>query len=163
MDNSTKKAVRDILTNYLERNNHRKTPERYAILDAVYDMEGHFTLDELGRRLAEEVKFPVSRATLYNAMRLFVELRILIRHRFQGGTFYEACYADSNHNHLVCTQCGKVTELHSPDVTKAIDLINTPNFRKDGFALYIYGICKECQQQHSENKTINYNKDNEQR
>jgi uncharacterized protein YecE (DUF72 family) len=32
-------------------NNHRKTPERYAILRAVYDINGHFTLDELGDKL----------------------------------------------------------------------------------------------------------------
>jgi len=149
MDNSTKETVRGILTNYLERNNHRKTPERYAILDAVYDMEGHFTIDELGRRLAEDAKFPVSRATLYKTMRLFLELRLVIRHRFQLDTSYEACYAGSNHNHLVCTQCGRVEDLRSPDVTKAIDMINTPNFRKDGFALYIYGICSKCQGRNS--------------
>ena len=43
-----KKRVRDILDEYLEANNHRKTSERYAILDAVYDMGEHFSLDELG-------------------------------------------------------------------------------------------------------------------
>ena len=43
-------AVERILDNYLEMNNHRKTPERYAILRAVYDMEGHFTIDELGNK-----------------------------------------------------------------------------------------------------------------
>ncbi|MBO5205136.1 MAG: transcriptional repressor, partial [Prevotella sp.] len=116
MDNSTKKAVRDILTNYLERNNHRKTPERYAVLDAVYDINGHFTMDELGRRLAEDSKFPVSRATLYNTMRLLVELQLVARHRFQGETCYEACYADSNHNHIICTHCGRVEELQSPEI-----------------------------------------------
>ena len=45
-------SVEHILDNYLEMNNHRKTPERYAILRAVYEMEGHFTLEELGDRLA---------------------------------------------------------------------------------------------------------------
>ena len=30
-----KKRVRDILDEYLEANNHRKTSERYAILDVV--------------------------------------------------------------------------------------------------------------------------------
>ena len=41
-------AVEHILDSYLEMNDHRKTPERYAILRAVYNMEGHFTIDELG-------------------------------------------------------------------------------------------------------------------
>ena len=48
-------AVERILDNYLEMNNHRKTPERYAILNAVYHIEGHFTLDELGQDLFEHV------------------------------------------------------------------------------------------------------------
>ena len=65
-------AVVRILDNYLEMNNHRKTPERYAILRAVYHMEGHFTIDELGEKLAEDDKFPVSRATLYNTLNLFM-------------------------------------------------------------------------------------------
>ena len=66
MRESNKVTVRNILTNYLELNNHRKTPERYAILDAVYSINGHFTLEELGEKLNGEKNFPVSRATLYN-------------------------------------------------------------------------------------------------
>ena len=45
MTNNVKSKVRDVLDNYLEMNKHRKTPERYAILDAVYSLDGHFTLD----------------------------------------------------------------------------------------------------------------------
>lgn len=71
MKQNVKDTVSQILTNYLELNNRRKTPERYAILEAVYDMDGHFTLDELGEKLSEEDKFPVSRATLYNTLETF--------------------------------------------------------------------------------------------
>ena len=54
-----RQAVVHILDSYLEMNNHRKTPERYAILNAVYGMNGHFTLEELGAVLNEDYKFPV--------------------------------------------------------------------------------------------------------
>ena len=138
-------AVERILDSYLEMNDHRKTPERYAILRAVYNTEGHFTIDELGERLAEEYKFPVSRATLYNTLNLFLELRLVIRHRFQGTTKYESCYADNNHCHQICTVCGKVSEVHAPEVVSAIDEMHLKRFRKDGFSLYIYGICSTCQ------------------
>ena len=138
-------AVEHILDSYLEMNDHRKTPERYAILRAVYNTEGHFTIDELGERLAEEYKFPVSRATLYNTLNLFMELRLVIRHRFQGTTKYESCYADNNHCHQICTVCGKVSEVHAPEVANAIDEMRLKRFRKDGFSLYIYGICSTCQ------------------
>ena len=74
-----------------------------------------------------------------------MELRLVIRHRFQGQTKYEACYDNSSHCHLMCTMCGKVTELKSTVVTKAINSIHAKRFRKDGFSLYVYGICSTCQ------------------
>ena len=139
------KDVLRILDSYLEMNNHRKTPERYAILRAVYSTNGHFTLDELGEKLSREYKFPVSRATLYNTLNLFMELRLVIRHRFQGSTKYEACYDNNSHCHQMCTVCGKVTEVSSPEITQAINDLHLKRFRKDGFTLYIYGICSTCQ------------------
>ena len=145
MKDSVKDAVERILDSYLEMNNHRKTPERYAILRAVYDTDGHFTLDELGEKLAKEYKFPVSRATLYNTLNLFMELRLVIRHRFQGTTKYEACYDNNSHCHQMCTVCGKVTEVRSPEISEAISELRLKRFRKDGFTLYIYGICSTCQ------------------
>ena len=138
-------AVKHILDNYLEMNSHRKTPERYAILKAIYSIDGHFSLEELGQKLAEEYRFPVSRATLYNTLNLFMELRLVIRHRFQGTTKYEACYADNSHCHQICTVCGKVTEVKSAEIDQAIDALHLKRFRKDGFSLYIYGICSSCQ------------------
>ena len=137
MKESVKVAVERILDNYLEMNNHRKTPERYAILNAVYSTNGHFSLDELGEKLAVEYKFPVSRATLYNTLNLFMELRLVIRHRFQGATKYEACYDNNSHCHQMCTVCGKVNEVRSPEITAAIDALHLKRFRKDGFTLYI--------------------------
>ena len=138
-------AVERILDNYLEMNNHRKTPERYAILNAVYSMNGHFTLEELGNKLSESQKFPVSRATLYNTLNLFMELRLVIRHRFQGSTKWVSCYEGESLCHQICTVCGKVTEVKTPEVTEAINQMHLKRFRKDGYTLYIYGICSSCQ------------------
>lgn len=141
---TVKQEVKAILTSYLELNRLRKTPERYAILDTVYSINGHFTLDELGNIL-EENNFRVSRATLYNTMKLFIELRLVIRHRFIGQTKYEACFHNENHIHQVCTLCGSVTEVCSTEITDAIETTKLHRFRKDGFTLYIYGVCSKCQ------------------
>lgn len=138
-------AVERILDNYLEMNNHRKTPERYTILKAIYGINGHFTLEELNERLTRDFNFPVSRATLYNTLNLFLELRLVIRHRFQGTTKYEACYDNDSHCHQICTMCGKVTEVKSPEIIMAVDNMRLKRFRKDGFALYVYGVCSSCQ------------------
>ena len=145
MKESLRATVRQILTNYLEMNNHRKTPERYAISDAVFCLKKKFTLEELSDNLMKEYKFPVSRATLYNTLKLFMELRLVIRHRFQGQTKYEACYDNNSHSHQICTVCGKVTEIKSPQISETIGSMHLKRFRKDGYSLYIYGICSTCQ------------------
>ena len=139
------KSVLQILDSYLEMNNHRKTPERYTILKAIYNIEGHFSLEELSEKLVRDYNFPVSRATLYNTLNLFLELRLVIRHRFQGSTKYEACYDNASHSHQICTVCGKVIEVKSPELAEAIEKMHLRRFRKDGFTLYIYGICSTCQ------------------
>ena len=53
MKENIKEKVRQVLDSYLEMSGHRKTPERYAILDACYSLGGHFTLDELGEKVKE--------------------------------------------------------------------------------------------------------------
>ena len=157
MRENIKATVKNILIGYLELNKRRKTPERFTILDAVYSIAGHFTLEELGEKLAADYSFPVSRATLYNTLRLLIELRLVVRHRFQSTTKYEACYDNNSHCHQICTMCGKVTEVKSHQVNEAINNLPTRRFHKDGFTLYVYGICSSC---HSKIKRYTEKKQN---
>ncbi len=131
------------LDEFLESKNHRKTPERYAILEAVYSMDRLFSIEELGEKL-EKRKFRVSRATLFTTMRLFTELRLVVRHRFQTGTKYEPCYNRGNRCYQVCTVCGKALEIDAPHLSDAVEETKFKRFRKDGFVLYVYGICSSC-------------------
>lgn len=145
MKEDIKASVHRVLANYLELNNCRKTPERFAILDAIYGINGHFTIGELSSKLTGECHFPISRGTLYNTLRLFAELRLVMRHNIQGSTRYEACYGNGGHSHQVCTLCGKVVEVKSAAVSAAIDGLRLKRFRKEGYSLYIYGVCSTCQ------------------
>ena len=145
MKESVINTVTRILDNYLEVTRHRKTPERYTILRAIYSHKGHFTLDELKKELEEKYTFPVSRATLDNTLNLFREIRLVVSHHIEGITKYEAFYGNNKHCHQVCTSCGKVTEINSPEILTTIDNLALKRFRKDGFNLYIYGVCSTCQ------------------
>ena len=153
MDSETKAQLKATLDGYLETSRHRKTSERYAILDAVCEMTGHFTIEDWGERLLSR-NFPVSRATLYNTISLFIKLHIVIRHRLPVGTRYEICDMENNHCHQICNVCGKITEIKSQIVIDAVGAIKLQRFRREGFSLYIYGICSTCMAKNTRSKTL---------
>ncbi len=144
MDSKIKERVKAVLTEYLVANKCRKTPERYAILDAIYDQRGQFTLEELNENLLAQ-NFRVSRATLYNTIRLLISLRLVVKHILPTGTYYVAGYNNGAHVHQVCTTCGKSKEISIPAVTEAVGNARLKRFRREGFVLYVYGICSPCQ------------------
>ena len=145
MKDSIKDTARKKLDEYLALNSMRKTSERYHILDAACEFKSHFTIDELQDKLDKETHFKVSRATIYNTVKLFIMLRLMVRHRFQGKTKYEVCNITSNHCHQLCTICGKVSEFKSPEITSIMADLHLKRFRTDGFTLYVYGVCSTCQ------------------
>ena len=86
---NVKDTVRQIFTEYLNTNGHRKTPERYAILDTIYSIDGHFDIDTLYSLMADQENFRVSRATLYNTIILLINARLIIKHQFGNSSQYE--------------------------------------------------------------------------
>lgn len=53
MKDDVKEVVRSVLTDYIETNHCRKTPERFAVLDAAYSLGGFFRTEDLVEELAQ--------------------------------------------------------------------------------------------------------------
>ncbi len=144
MEENIKDTVRQILTEYLQANGHRKTPERYAILDMIYSITGHFGIDELYHYMETEGEFRVSRATLYNTIILFIDANLVIKHQFGTSSQYERAYRNQTHHHMICTECGKVTEFQDDNLKLAVSNTKLKKFTASHYSLYIYGICSKC-------------------
>lgn len=130
---------------YLRGRNMRCTSERFAILDAVMSTSEHFSVETFGERL-EASGFHVSVATLYNTFELLCQAGLLRRHRLDHKSAeYERVLPGQSHVHLICTNCGSVTEVRDPEVAeRALQTGRHRRFRPSYFTLYIYGLCPQC-------------------
>ena len=155
---NVKDTVRQIFTEYLNTNGHRKTPERYAILDTIYSIDGHFDIDTLYSLMLNQEKFRVSRATLYNTIILLINARLVIKHQFGNSSQYEKSYNRETHQHQMSRQSGKVTEVKNEALQSAIEKTKLKRFQLSHYSLYIYGMCGKCVRANNKKKVNNNNK-----
>ena len=153
----TKDAVEKILTDYLEKNNQRKTIERFAILNEIYSHDGHFDIEAL-YVLMKNKKYRVSRATLYNNIELLLDAGLVIKHQFgKNLAQFEKAYKFKQHDHLICSDCEKVFEFCDPRIMQIQNMAEDMlNFDVTHHSLNFFAKCRELKDsgvcQHKKNK-----------
>lgn len=134
--------LRNQLTEFMQSNHLRKTPERYAILEKAVDLSAHFGVDELYNAM-ESTGYHVSKATVYNTLELLCRAGILNRHIFSTNQArYEV--ARGSHLHLVCRRCGSIREIDQPDLTSRLLTDAYDGFEPEYSSTIVYGICDDC-------------------
>ena len=140
------RIARDILTDHLKKSGkQRLTPERFAVLDAVLESQGHFDAENLYYRMISG-GIKVSRATVYNTLELLQECGLVSKYRFaETSSRYEKVFGRPNHHHLICLECGDIIEFVNDRLQRLQDdVCADKRFKPQSSSLQIFGTCSKC-------------------
>ena len=141
--------VKRLFAEYLGAHGLRKTPERFAILEEIYARNDHFDAESLYVHMKTH-NYHVSRATVYNTLDLLCQCQLILKHHFGDHvTRYERAYGVAPHDHLICTECGRILEFSDPYIQEIRERMSrTTDFDISHHALILYGKCgKGCRPQ----------------
>lgn len=141
-----------IFEKYLKSQNLKLTEQRLIVLNAVFAIHEHFSVESLYDYLknnSDEKYNDVSIPTIYRTLPLLINSGLIkssgiINEREN----YEHIYGHPRHIHIVCKQCNKIIEEEdTKSLFKQIKKISDKyEFSVDDFNLSIKGVCNECKQ-----------------
>lgn len=137
----------DKFREFLATQGKRLTQERSIIVDEVFSSHEHFDAVRLEERLSSRKDDRrVSRATVYRTLTDLEEAGLLRKvARTKDRDVYEHDYGYPQHDHLICSKCGTLTEFHNEAISELLEKIVTEHgFRKNGHRLEVYGLCESC-------------------
>ena len=135
----------DQFIKFLRENGYLVTRPRKWIAEVIFTTPGHLSVEDI-QNLLRQKKISSSIATTYRALDMLIKSGLVIQHRF-GKRFklYEAMRQDQHHDHLICTNCGKVEEFKNDTIEGLqVRVAKDHNFDITNHKLELYGRCRSC-------------------
>jgi Fur family ferric uptake transcriptional regulator len=131
----------------LEEAGYRLTSPRRAVAELIGDRRGHFTADDLLSE-SRRRRLGVTRATVFRSLDVLTELGLVERLDLPSGEHAFVACDTAHHHHLVCSSCGRSTEVDDNGLEAvAAAIARQSGYRVDTHRLELFGLCPGCQAQ----------------
>jgi Fur family ferric uptake transcriptional regulator len=140
--------LRERLSAYMREHGLKQTRQRETVFEAFLASE-HVSVDDL-LGLVQKVEPGVGYATVYRALKLFVEADVAHKRSFgDGQARYEPVdIGDEHHDHLICTQCGKIFEFEDDIIEDRQEVVaRNLGLKLTSHRMTLWGDCQntECE------------------
>lgn len=134
-------AMRDF-EGFLRQKRLKMTEQRRTMFRAALEKRGHFTAEELYRKLGRAGE-TVSMATVYRGLALLEEADLLEGHDFADGLRrYERALDREHHDHMICLDCRAVVEFTNPEIERLQqEVVASEGFTMEDHSLTLFVKC----------------------
>ena len=135
----------DILEDYISENNLKITKQRRIVLKSFLECKNHISVEEL-YNIVLKTEPKIGLATVYRTLALLTKSGLALEMDFgDGQKRYESSYKSVHHDHMVCTECGKILEFNHPLIEKyQEEVAMQKNFKITSHKLDLFGLCQDC-------------------
>ncbi|MFB7591328.1 Fur family transcriptional regulator [Streptomyces sp. NPDC056169] len=122
----------------------RMTPQRRVVTEVLDGEHVHLTADEVHARAVQRLP-EISRATVYNTLGELVLLGEVVEVSAQGRAKRYDPNAHHPHQHLVCSRCGTIRDVHpTGDPLAALPEQERFGFTVSEVEVTYHGLCPRC-------------------
>lgn len=134
------------LTEQLQAQGHRMTPQRAVILRIIEQAGAHLTAGEIYQR-AKEALPEITEPTVYRTLAFLADQGLLmVAHIGCGQLVYEA--AGHPHHHLICRACHHSLEVDHTLLEPIYQQLKaSTGYHVDSLHITFFGLCPYCQRE----------------
>lgn len=133
---------------YLREQGLPVTQQRESIAEVVFGSQEHLSVEDIEEKLRARGE-RTGKATIYRTLEMLVKSGLVAERDFgEGFKRYEHLFGQTPvHEHLVCTECGAVTEIQDEGLVRMQEEVAKKHgFTPARYRMEIYGLCSECQE-----------------
>ena len=135
----------EVLESYIAEHKLKITKQRRVVLNVFLECKDHVSVEELYSIVSEQEP-KIGLATIYRTLALLTKSGLALEMDFgDGQKRYESSFMSAHHDHMVCTECGKIIEFNHPLIEKYQEEIALQNgFKITSHKLDLFGHCSNC-------------------